>query len=224
MDFNLLSNKLFTKLNTLTEAEDSRYGIDDSVFDGTEEDEDDTTENEPQEDQNEPEDDTNEDEEDMDDDQEIDEEEDTGDDINDDIDDINDDLENDSDETEEQDNINSIPKLEILNLSEKDKKLNNLMILRKFKKLARSANENLNNNIINMTAMTKKQSQLIDIVCDNIAKMIDSINDYILYKFDDVYEENVVVYNAFLKRYKTAMELIREIVDDQSKEYEDKNK
>ena len=222
MDFNLLSNKLFTKLNTLTEAEDSRYGIDDSVFDGIEEDEDDITENEPQEDQNEPEDDTNEDEEDMDDDQKIDEEEDTGDNINDDIDDIDGDLENDSDETEEQDNINSIPKLEILNLSEKDKKLNNLMILRKFKKLARSANENLNNNIINMTAMTKKQSQLIDIVCDNITKMVDSINDYILYKFDDVYEENVVVYNAFLKRYKTAMELIREIVDDQSKEYEDK--
>ena len=222
MDFNLLSNKLFTKLNTLTEAEDSRYGIDDSVFDGIEEDEDDITENEPQEDQNEPEDDTNEDEEDMDDDQKIDEEEDTGDNINDDIDDIDGDLENDSDETEEQDNINSIPKLEILNLSEKDKKLNNLMILRKFKKLARNANENLNNNIINMTAMTKKQSQLIDIVCDNITKMVDSINDYILYKFDDVYEENVVVYNAFLKRYKTAMELIREIVDDQSKEYEDK--
>ena len=224
MDFNLLSNKLFTKLNTLTEAEDSRYGINDSVFDGTEEEDDENiTENEPQEDQNEPEDDIDEDEEDMDDDQEVDEE-DIGDDVNDDIENIDDDLENDSGETEEQDNINSIPKLEILNLSEKDKKLNNLMILRKFKKLARSANENLNNNIINMTAMTKKQSQLIDIVCDNIAKMIDSINDYILYKFDDVYEENVVVYNAFLKRYKTAMELIREIVDDQSKEYEDKNK
>lgn len=219
MDFNLL-NRRFTKMDTLTEADDSRYGISDDVFNSNDAEDDEALQDNDaqvneQDQQNDQQEGNVQQEENQDDQQE--------DDYADDEYYDDDELKNNSDESQEQDNINSIPKLEILNLPDKDKKLNNLLILRKFKDLARSANENLNNNIINMTAMTKKQSQLIDIVCDNVNKMINSINDYILYKFDDVYEENVVVYNAFLKRYKIAMELIREIVDEQSKETNGEN-
>ena len=113
-----------------------------------------------------------------------------------------------------------MPKLKVLNLSEEDRKLNNLMILKKFNELIRNVTDNLNNNIINMTIKTKKESQIVNKVCDNLNDMIESIRNYVLYKFDDTYEENVVVYNAFLKRYQIAMKLIRQIIDDQSSDNE----
>ena len=121
----------------------------------------------------------------------------------------------DAPEPESEEEENSIPKLTILNLPERDKKLNNLNLLKQFNELSRNISDNLNSNIINITVLNKKQRQILDFVSDNLFNMVTDIKNYVLYKYDDVYEENVITYNAFLKRYHTALQLVRQIVDEQ---------
>ena len=49
-------------------------------------------------------------------------------------------------------------------------------------------------------------------------KMLDDLNTYIVYKFSDIYEDNVLAYITFLKRYQIAMKLLDIIVTENRKE------
>lgn len=217
MDF---SNLINTRLTVLNEAENrSRYSIPDEEFD--DQNSNDETEDTPTNNPNDVENDDNQANEeennkyDLSDD--IDEEEPSSEDQGDEQYQEQEDYDNNQDNNPEDEPVeNSIPKLTILNLSEKDKKLNNLNLLKQFNELSKNISDNLNSNIINITTLNKKNNQIIDFVSDNLYKLVTEIQDYVLYKYDDVYEENVITYNAFLKRYHTALQLIRQIVDEQS--------
>ena len=50
--------------------------------------------------------------------------------------------------------------------------------------------------------------------------MLDDLNLYIVYKFSDIYEDNILAYTTFLKRYHIAMKLIELIVKENHEEKE----
>lgn len=117
----------------------------------------------------------------------------------------------------EEDNIDTT-KLKILSsLSDSEYKLCNLRCLRNFHELDKQITDTINNNIMNIRSTDKKHGKIINHVLDNLYSMQSDLLDYIQYKFGDVYEDNVITYITYLKRYRTAIKLINMIL------LEDKN-
>lgn len=114
-------------------------------------------------------------------------------------------------ETEE----DAVPKLKVLNLSEKDIKLNNLALFRKFKELYQNIDYSLN-IITNKVVRGQRQKQVSDIVTANLNSMETDMMTYMKHKFDSSYETNMTAYLTYLKRYNIAVELIRLLSDEKT--------
>ena len=111
------------------------------------------------------------------------------------------------------------PKLKILqSLSDKEYKLNNIRCHEQFKELYKNVQNTINNNIIDMVTKNEKQRQVVTFVHNNLSKMLDDLNTYIVYKFSDIYEDNILAYITFLKRYQIAMKLLDYIASENRKE------
>ena len=119
------------------------------------------------------------------------------------------------------DSKDDTPKLKILkSLSDKEYKLNNIRCHEQFKELYRNVENSINNNIIDIVTKNPKQRQVVSFVHNNLSKMLDDLNLYIVYKFSDIYEDNILAYTTFLKRYHIAMKLIELIVKENHEEKE----
>lgn len=111
----------------------------------------------------------------------------------------------------------TIPELKILStLSDSEYSLCNIRLLDDFKDLQKNTETIINNIIMTITTKNPKQRQVIDIVHNNLRDMIDDINNYILYRNNDIYEENVIAYLTYIKRYQIAVKLIRIIIEENS--------
>lgn len=111
------------------------------------------------------------------------------------------------------------PKLKILqSLSDKEYKLNNIRCHDQFKELYKNVENTINNNIMDIVTKNERQRQIVTFVHNNLSKMLDDLNMYIVYKFSDIYEDNVLAYITFLKRYQIAMKLLDIIVSENRKE------
>ena len=107
------------------------------------------------------------------------------------------------------------PKLKILNsLTDKEYKLNNLKCYEDFIELYRNVKNSLNNNIMNILTKNKRQKQLVSLVHNNLSNMLEDLDNYMQFKFGDVYEDNILAYVTFLKRYHIAMKVISIILDE----------
>ena len=116
----------------------------------------------------------------------------------------------------------TIPELKILStLSDSEYQLCNIRILEDFKELRRNVDSTINNILMTITTKNAKQRQVINIVHNNLYEMLEDIDNYILYRNKDVYEENVVAYLTYLKRYRIATNLIKIIVDENLKSDKD---
>lgn len=116
-------------------------------------------------------------------------------------------------------------KLKILkSLSDTEYKMNNLNCYKKFRELYRNVDAVLNNNIMNITAINAKQRQIVDMVHNNLSRMLDDLDNYMIFKFGDIYEDNIIAYITYLKRYHTAMKIIRLIIDENITSKESGNK
>jgi len=116
----------------------------------------------------------------------------------------------------------TIPELKILNtLSDSEYQLCNIKILEDFKELRRNVDSTINNILMTINTKNAKQRQVINIVHNNLYEMLEDIDNYILYRNKDVYEENVVAYLTYLKRYRIATNLIKIIVDENLKSDKD---
>ena len=112
----------------------------------------------------------------------------------------------------------TIPELKILStLSDSEYTLCNIKIMEQFKELQNNVESSINNILINITTRNERQVQIVEIVHDNLLDMVQDINTYILYRNNDIYEENVRTYLTYLKRYDIAMKLIKSILDENSK-------
>ena len=98
--------------------------------------------------------------------------------------------------------------IKILNLSEKDKQLNNLKLSRKFSVLINDIQVTID-NLISRPTYSQKQTQVIDKCMENLNDMVEDVKTYMTIKFSDTYETNVTAYLTFLKRFKTVLALIR---------------
>ncbi len=107
------------------------------------------------------------------------------------------------------------PKLKILNsLTDKEYKLNNLKCYDDFIELYRNVKNSLNNNIMNILTKNKRQKQLVSLVHNNLSDMLEDLDNYMQFKFGDVYEDNILAYVTFLKRYHIAMKVVSVILDE----------
>jgi hypothetical protein len=126
-------------------------------------------------------------------------------------------MDNGSDESipEDYEPKQSIPELKILStLSDSEYALCNIKILEQFKELQNNVESTINNILMNVTTRNARQVQIVEIVHENLHAMLDDINTYILYRNNDIYEENVRTYLTYLKRYDIAMKLIKAILDE----------
>ena len=111
-----------------------------------------------------------------------------------------------------------IPKLKILNtLSDSEYKLNNLRCFDQFRELKKNVENYINNNIMDVTTKNSRQRQIVDIVHNNLSTMISDMDNYMIYRFGDIYEDNVIAYITYLKRYHIAIKIIKLIVDENIK-------
>lgn len=111
-----------------------------------------------------------------------------------------------------------IPELKILStLSDSEYSMLNTRILNSFNELRNNVISTINNILMTITTKNAKQRQAIDIVHRNLNDMIEDINNYILYRNKNVYEENVVAYLTYLKRYQIATRIVKLIIDENSK-------
>ena len=111
----------------------------------------------------------------------------------------------------------TIPELRILStLSDTEYQLCNIKVIEQFRELRDNANSTVNNIIMNINSRNARQKQVLDFVQDNLRDMIEDIDNYILYRNNDVYEENVTAFLTYLKRYQIATNLIKVIVDENS--------
>lgn len=116
------------------------------------------------------------------------------------------------------DSKDDTPKLKILqSLSDKEYKLNNIHCHEQFKELYSNVENSINNNIIDIVTKSDKQRQIVTFVHNNLSKMLDDLNTYLVYKFSDIYEDNILAYITFLKRYQIAMKIIKLINDENHK-------
>ena len=119
----------------------------------------------------------------------------------------------------------AIPELRILStLSDSEYALCNIRILEQFKELQDNTESTINNILINITTKNDRQVQIVKIVHDNLLDMLQDISTYILYRNNDIYEENVRTYLTYLKRYDIAMKLIKSILDENAKDKNDSKK
>ena len=116
----------------------------------------------------------------------------------------------------------TIPELKILStLSDSEYSLCNIKIIEQFRELQDNVESTINNILMNITTKNDRQVQVVEIVHQNLYDMIQDINTYILYRNNDIYEENVRTYLTYLKRYDIAMKLIKNILDENSKSKND---
>lgn len=112
----------------------------------------------------------------------------------------------------------TIPELRILTtLSDKEYQLCNINIIKDFQELKRNVDSTLTNLIPAVTTKNIRQRQAVNIVKNNLYKMLDDIDNYIMYRNNDIYEENVTAYLTFLKRYQIATNIIKVIVEENLK-------
>ena len=109
----------------------------------------------------------------------------------------------------------TIPELRILStLSDSEYALCNIKIMEQFKELQSNAESSINNILMNITTRNARQEQIVEIVHENLHDMIQDISTYILYRNNDIYEENVRTYLTYLKRYDIAMKLVKSILEE----------
>lgn len=110
------------------------------------------------------------------------------------------------------------PKLKILqSLTDKEYKLNNIHCHEQFKELYNNVENSINNYIMNIVTKNVKQRQIVTHIHNNLSRMLDDLNTYIVYKFSDIYEDNILAYTTFLKRYQIAMKIIKLISEENQK-------
>lgn len=120
-----------------------------------------------------------------------------------------------TDYANESDSEYDIPKLKILNnLSDTEYKLNNLRCFNQFEDLAKNVENTINNNIMKISTTNQRQRQVVDIVHNNLSSMLEDLNNYMIFRFSDIYEDNILAYVTYLKRYHIAMKIIKLIVDE----------
>lgn len=118
-----------------------------------------------------------------------------------------------------------IPELKILStLSDSEYSMLNTRILESFIELRGNVDSTINNILMTITTKNAKQRQAIDIVHRNLNDMLEDIDNYILYRNKNVYEENVIAYLTYLKRYQIATRIVKLIVDENSKELQKETK
>ena len=111
------------------------------------------------------------------------------------------------------------PKLKILSsLTDTEYKMCNLRCLRQFHNLRRNVQDMLNNNIMDIKIIDNRYRKIISYVENNLYSMISDMADYTEYKFGDIYEDNIMAYITFLKRYKIAMRIINLVLLEDKKE------
>lgn len=110
-------------------------------------------------------------------------------------------------------------KLKILqSLTDKEYKLNNIHCHEQFKELYNNVENSINNYIMNIVTKNVKQRQIVTHIHNNLSRMLDDLNTYIVYKFSDIYEDNILAYTTFLKRYQIAMKIIKLISEENQKQ------
>jgi hypothetical protein len=109
---------------------------------------------------------------------------------------------------------NRIPDIKVLNLSDTDRKLNNLKLFKQFKELYRDTESTIDGLSTKVTK-SARQRQIFDVVTKNLSSMLDDLEIYMQYKFSDVYETNMTVYLTYTKRLKLATELLRLSCDEE---------
>ena len=93
----------------------------------------------------------------------------------------------------------TIPELKILStLSDSEYSLCNIKIIEQFRELQDNVESTINNILMNITTKNDRQVQVVEIVHQNLYDMIQDINTYILYRNNDIYEENVRTYLTYL--------------------------
>lgn len=118
----------------------------------------------------------------------------------------------------------TIPELKILSsLSDREYKLCNIKILENFQELKKNVANTINNLIPCVTLKNIRQRQVIDIVKKNLYNMLEDIDNYVVYRNNSIYEENVRAYLTYLKRYQIATNLIKLILEENIKDKEEEN-
>ena len=125
---------------------------------------------------------------------------------------------------EELPNRMSIPQIDIMDgMSEIEHSLNNLKLLEQFNELYVEVKDCLyGNTISNISVKNAKQRQAVDIVRENLSSMLADIHTYTHLRFSDIYEENMIAYITYLKRFKIAMKILKIIVDENSENEQNK--
>lgn len=116
-----------------------------------------------------------------------------------------------TDDASTQPDNNSTSPLQILNLSDADKKLNNLRLFRQCKQLLANA-ENTKDKL-NAKSMTATQQMLVDKLVINLDELHEDLTSYMTLKYSDSYETNVTAYLVYLQRYNIVLNMIRKIND-----------
>lgn len=133
-------------------------------------------------------------------------------------------MENNNDIPDNYEPKQTIPELKILStLSDKEYKLCNINILKDFQDLKNNVASVIKNLIPSVTTKNVRQRQAIDIVRRNLYDMLDDIDNYIIYRNNNIYEENVRAYLTYLKRYQIATNIVRLIVEENLKYDKEKN-
>ena len=118
-----------------------------------------------------------------------------------------------------------IPKLKILkSLSDEEYKLNNIKCFQNFKELYSKVENTVNNNIMDTVTKNARQRQIVNMVHNNLSGMLDDLDNYMIFKFGDIYEDNILAYVTYLKRYHVAMRIIGLVVKENMENSEDSNK
>lgn len=116
---------------------------------------------------------------------------------------------------EDYDPKDDIPKLKILkSLSDEEYQLCNIRCFNQFKELRKNVDGTINNNIMNVVTKNEKQRQVVSIVHNNLSKMLTDLDNYLIFRFSEVYEDNILAYVTYLKRYRTAMKIIELVINE----------
>ena len=112
----------------------------------------------------------------------------------------------------------TIPELKILStLSDSEYRLCNINILEQFQALKKNIDATINLIRRKVVTRNKRQKQVVDIVHNNLYDMLNDIDNYIMYRNKDIYEENVIAYLTYLKRYQIATRILKIIINENIK-------
>lgn len=105
--------------------------------------------------------------------------------------------------------------LDILrNLSDSEYKINNIRCYRNMEKLYNTVGDTSDTIISSIVTKNKGQRIVLNKIKDNLDRLLVDMNDYIMYRFGRSYENNMIAYIAFYKRFSIALDVAKSIVKE----------